>query len=334
MKKFMGLLLGSALLFTACKKNDIAPSDDSLADDVTAVAATQRQCASDDVYQQQIKNNPALRQRMEAIEAFTNRFTQDRGQSARLLSNGIIEIPVVFNVIYRTASENISLAQLQSQVDVLNEDFAALNADYNNTPATFTGVRSGDVGVRFVLDQVIRLASTKRSWSPNDAMKSASTGGINATSPTTKLNIWVVNRMVQGGQTILGYAQFPGGPAATDGVVLGYNFTGRVGTLSAPFNKGRTGTHEVGHWLNLRHIWGDATCGNDLVGDTPPHNTANYGCPAAGHRSTCSGTPIEMTMNYMDYTDDACMYMFSTGQRTRMLAIFAAGGPRNSFAQP
>ncbi|RZK45680.1 MAG: zinc metalloprotease, partial [Pedobacter sp.] len=116
--------------------------------------------------------------------------------------------------------------------------------------------------------------------------------------------------------------------------VLGYNFTGRTGSVSAPYNKGRTATHEVGHWLNLRHIWGDATCGNDQVGDTPPHNTANYGCPTSTHRSTCSGTPLEMTMNYMDYTDDACMYMFSAGQETRMLSIFVAGGSRNSFAQP
>jgi hypothetical protein len=109
---------------------------------------------------------------------------------------------------------------------------------------------------------------------------------------------------------------------------------GTTGSATAPFNKGRTATHEVGHWLNLRHIWGDATCGSDLVGDTPTHNTANYGCPSAGHLSTCSGTPVEMTMNYMDYTDDACMYMFSIGQKSRMLAVFAAGGPRNSFAQP
>jgi len=86
--------------------------------------------------------------------------------------------------------------------------------------------------------------------------------------------------------------------------------------------------------LNLRHIWGDATCGNDLVGDTPLHNTYNFGCPPANHRSTCSGTPVEMTMNYMDYTDDVCMYMFTIGQKTRMNAVFASGGPRNSFAQP
>jgi hypothetical protein len=130
---------------------------------------------------------------------------------------------------------------------------------------------------------------------------------------------------------ILGYAQFPGGSAATDGVVLDYQYTGTIGTATAPFNKGRTGTHEVGHWLNLRHIWGDATCGTDQVNDTPTHNTANYGCPTYPHLSTCTGTPVEMTMNYMDYTDDACMYMFSAGQTARMQALFATGGARTSL---
>jgi hypothetical protein len=140
---------------------------------------------------------------------------------------------------------------LQSQIDVLNEDFATTNADYGLTPALFTSVRSGDVGIRFVLDHTVRKSSTKTIWSTNDAMKRASTGGIDADVPTTKLNIWVVNKMTSGGQTIPGYTQFSGGPAATDGV------------QSAPFNLGRTATHEASHWVNLRHIWGDATCGND-----------------------------------------------------------------------
>jgi Pregnancy-associated plasma protein-A len=333
MKKLLGLLLGSALLFSACKKNDTIDNGGLAEDDNAGNRIAERHCAAEDVFQEQLKANPALQKQRDDLEAFTNRFVQTNGAN-RLLANGIIEIPVVFNVIYRTATENISDAQLQSQIDVLNEDFATTNADYSLTPALFQGVRSGDVGVRFVLDQTIRKSSNKTSWSTNDAMKRASTGGIDATSPTTKLNIWVVNKMTQGGRTILGYAQFPGGAAATDGVVLGYNFTGRVGVLSAPFNLGRTATHEVGHWLNLRHIWGDATCGTDLVGDTPTHNTSNGGCPAYPHLSTCAGTPVEMTMNYMDYTNDVCMYMFSAGQKTRMLAVFAAGGPRNSFAQP
>ena len=116
--------------------------------------------------------------------------------------------------------------------------------------------------------------------------------------------------------------------AATDGVVCDDNAFGTTGTASAPFNKGRTATHEVGHYFNLRHIWGDRRCGTDQVGDTPAHTGANYGCPAAGIRSSCSGRPVMMTMNYMDYTDDACMYMFSVGQVNRMNATWAAGGPR------
>jgi hypothetical protein len=154
--------------------------------------------------------------------------------------------------------------------------------------------------------------------------------GLDPTSPTTKLNLWCCT--IGGG--ILGYAQFPGGSSATDGVVIDSKYFGLSGTANYPYNLGRTATHEVGHWLNLRHIWGDATCGNDLVADTPSHNAANYGVPTYPHYSTCSGTPVEMTMNYMDYTDDRGMYMFSLGQKARIDALFVSGGARVSFAQP
>jgi hypothetical protein len=160
-------------------------------------------------------------------------------------------------------------------------------------------------------------------------MKKSTSGGINPTTPDSVLNLWVVGAMSGG---VIGYAQFPGGSAATDGVVIAYDCFGNTGTAAAPFGLGRTATHEIGHYLNLRHIWGDATCGTDLVGDTPQHNTANYGCPSYPHYSTCTGTPVEMTMNYMDYTDDACMYMFTAGQKTRMLATFVSGGGRYGFA--
>ena len=323
MKKSLALLAGGFLLMMGCNKS--ANNEKSAMADEPA--PTQRQCASYEVLQEQLKADPGLADRMNAIESFTSRIVNDPS-AYRLLPDGTIEIPVVFNVLYRTAAQNVSLAQLQSQIDVLNEDYAGTNADHNLT-TTYNTVKAGNIGVRFVLDQVIRKSTTKTSWTTNNAMKKAS-GGIAPTSPTTKLNIWVCNM----GGGILGYAQFPGGASATDGVVLDDNATGRTGTATAPFHKGRTATHEVGHWLNLRHIWGDATCGNDQVGDTPLHNTANYGCPAAGHLSTCTGTPVEMTMNYMDYSDDACMYMFSLGQRSRMLAVFASGGPRVSYAQP
>ena len=320
MKKIL-LSAVSLLLLVSCS-NDETNSSTDLA--TSGAHKHHRGCASHEVHEQQLRENPELAAKMQEIENFTqNAITNGR------LVNGRIEIPVVVNVLYRTAAENISLTQIQSQIDVLNKDFNALNSDFNQVPTTFSGVKA-NVGITFVLDAVYRKSTKKTSWGTRDAMKKSSQGGLNPTSPTTKLNLWVCT--IGGG--ILGYAQFPGGSSATDGVVIDSKYLGTTGTATAPFNKGRTATHEVGHWMNLRHIWGDATCGSDLVSDTPTHNTANYGMPAFPHYSTCSGTPIEMTMNYMDYTDDAGMYMFSNGQKSRMLAIFASGGSRFSFAQP
>lgn len=322
MKKLFLITTAATLLFAACQKNNVVTNNNP--------AELKRNCSSMEVLDEQLKADPTLENTMAAYETAVqnNIKAVENGTANYRLVNGVIEIPVVVNVLYKTTAENISTAQIQSQIDVLNEDFNATNSDFSLVPSTFTAVKA-NVGIRFVLDQVIRKSTTKKSWSTNDAMKKTSGGGIAPTSPTTKLNLWVCT--LSGG--ILGYAQFPGGSSATDGVVILNTGFGRTGTAAAPFNKGRTATHEVGHWLNLRHIWGDATCGTDYVTDTPTHNTANYGCPAAGHKSTCSGTPIEMTMNYMDYTDDACMYMFSSGQKSRILATFATGGPRNSFAK-
>ncbi|MBN9286106.1 MULTISPECIES: zinc metalloprotease [Flavobacterium] len=316
------LLLSAAMLLflVSCNKEESSVADDSS----LSSKISERGCASHDVLQEQLRENPQLAIKMNEIEAFT-----EQAVLQNKLVNGKIQIPVVVNVLYRTTAENISLAQIQSQIDVLNKDFNATNSDFGSVPALFAGVKA-NVGISFVLDVVNRKSTTKTSWGTNDAMKKTASGGLNPTTPTTKLNLWVCT--IGGG--ILGYAQFPGGASATDGVVIDSKYLGTTGTATAPFNKGRTATHEVGHWMNLRHIWGDATCGNDLVSDTPTHNAPNYGVPGYPHYSTCSGTPVEMTMNYMDYVDDAAMYMFSNGQKTRMLAAFATGGPRNSFAQP
>jgi len=308
----------TALLLFSCQ-NDQSESAGS-----ETSTLSRRACATQEVLEAQMKADPTLAIRMNEIEAFTNEQIV-KGFSGRLV-NGKIEIPVVVNVLYRTTAENISNTQIQSQIDVLNKDFNALNSDFNSVPTLFSGVKA-NVGITFVLDQVIRKSTTKSSWGTRDAMKKPNQGGIAPTSPTTKLNLWSCT--IGGG--ILGYAQFPGGSSATDGVVIDPKYFGVSGSANAPYNLGRTGTHEVGHWMNLRHIWGDATCGSDLVSDTPTHNTANYGVPAYPHYSTCSGTPVEMTMNYMDYTDDAGMYMFSNGQKSRMAAIFVSGGPRAAF---
>jgi hypothetical protein len=295
-------------------------NDQTESETLTPNAITKRSCASQDVLADQLAADPTLASRMNQIEEFTkNAMVIGR------LVNGKLEIPVVVNVLYRTAAENISIAQIQSQIKVLNEDFNALNSDYSSVPALFSGVKA-NVGITFVLQNVVRRSTLMVVWTTDDSMKK-SLLGIAPTTPTTVLNMWSCNM----GGGILGYAQFPGGAAATDGVVIDNNAFGNTGHVTAPYNLGRTATHEVGHWMNLRHIWGDANCGSDIVSDTPTHNDANYGVPAYPHYSTCSGTPVEMTMNYMDYTDDAGMYMFSNGQKSRMEAIFVSGGPRASF---
>ncbi|SDH66819.1 Pregnancy-associated plasma protein-A [Flavobacterium omnivorum] len=312
MKKI--LLSAAALVLLFSCQNDTTET----ATETSAVA--KRGCASQEVLAAQMKADPTLALRMSKIEAFT-----EKAMLSGRLVNGKVEIPVVVNVLYRTAAENISLDQIQSQIDVLNEDFNATNSDFTSTPALFSGV-AANVGITFVLQNVVRKSTRTTSFSTNDAMKSASKG-IAPTTPSTVLNMWSCNL----GGGILGYAQFPGGSSATDGVVMDNNAFGRTGTVSGVYNLGRTATHEVGHWMNLRHIWGDATCGSDLVSDTPTHNTANYGVPAYPHYSTCTGTPVEMTMNYMDYTDDRGMYMFTNGQKSRMDAIFVSGGARAGF---
>lgn len=323
MKKFLAMFFTAALLVTACETdNSLKPAE--------IAKANVKRCAATELLELDLKNNPSMKSKMDAIENFTDEAIRTN-QVARLV-NGVIEIPVVVHVIYRTATENISLTQIQSQIDVLNEDFNNTNADRTLVPAEFAGVQA-NFGIRFVLDRVIRKSSTKKSWSYGHAMKSSSTGGSDPVDPTQYLNIWVVNKIVYQGQVLLGFATFPGGPVAQDGLVIGYDCFGRTGAVAYPYNKGRTATHEIGHWMNLRHIWGDATCGNDFVSDTPVHANYNFGCPSYPKVSSCAPTHNEMTMNYMDYTDDACMYMFSNGQKDRALALFTTGGPRAAMAQ-
>ena len=291
----------------------------------------QRNCGSNDHHVYMMGADPNYIQRQQEIEEQTQDFVAHYDQNA---DRALVTIPVVFHVIYNGSTNNISDAQILSQLQVLNQDFRRLNQDASLTPSIFS---AADPNIEFCLATVdpsgnattgiTRTSTTTASWTTNDYMKYSIRGGKDAWDATKYLNIWVCT--MSGG--ILGYAQFPGGAAVSDGVVIDYRYLGTTGTATAPFNKGRTATHEVGHWLNLRHIWGDANCGSDLVNDTPTHNTSNYGCPTYPHLSTCTGTPVEMTMNYMDYTDDACMYMFSTGQSTRMQALFGSGGARASL---
>lgn len=314
MKKI--ILIATAFLMLFSCQND-QPELTS----ATSNTIARRTCATQEVLAVQLAEDPTLALRMNQIEAFTQKAIL-----TNRLVNGKVVIPVVVNVLYRTAAENISDAQIQSQIDVLNKDYTATNSDFKNIPAEFSGV-AANISITFELVTIIRKSTTKTSWGTRDAMKNSKKGGINPTSPSTTLNIWACT--IGGG--ILGYAQFPGGSSATDGVVIDSFYFGLSSTASYPYNLGRTASHEVGHWMNLRHIWGDASCGNDFVSDTPVHKTANFGVPIYPYVSPCLPAHNEMTMNYMDYTDDRGMYMFTNGQKSRMTALFVTGGPRAAF---
>jgi hypothetical protein len=328
MRKIFQLMAFAAMSCAIISCSDVSLDSSDLASNASRNAkesGEERSCASMEVLKQNMLEDPSLEAKMKKIEDDTKEF-EKKNKNSRVGATGTLVIPVVVNVLYNTAQENISLAQIQSQIDVLNKDFSATNPDINLVPSAFTSAVS-NFELQFTLQSVVRKQSSKTSWGTRDAMKSAKKGGIDPTSPTTTLNLWVCN--IGGG--ILGYAQFPGGSSATDGVVIGPQYFGNTGYVATPYDKGRTATHEIGHWLNLRHIWGDASCGNDQVADTPTQQTSNYGCPAFPHVTCSNGANGDMFMNYMDYTNDACMYMFSAGQKVRSRAIFAVGGARASF---
>jgi hypothetical protein len=297
----------------------------------TQAAYSQVKCGTMEVFERLKKENPNFERELKKIEDHSKNFNLQKSTTG-----GVITIPVVVHIVL-TNSNSVTDLQVQSQIDVLNKDFRKNNAQISSIPSEFSSLNS-DVELEFCLAKytpsgsatngITRKNSNKSSWGTNDDVKKNNKGGVDAWDSERYLNIWVCT--IGGG--VLGYAQFPGGNRNTDGVVITHTAFGTVGTATSPFHLGRTATHEVGHWLNLRHIWGDANCGTDNVSDTPTHNTSNTGCPTYPHKSTCSGKPNEMTMNYMDYTDDNCMFMFTTGQKDRMRPLFGIGGFREKLA--
>lgn len=227
----------------------------------------------------------------------------------------IVTIKTVVNVVHNTDEQNISTAQIDSQIAAMNKDFRATNADRSQTPDPWRGLVS-DARIQFKLVKVTRTRTSQTAFSHDDGVKRSNTGGIAPFDPKTHLNLWVC--ALSGG--LLGYAQFPGGPVASDGVVINYRSFGTMGTAQAPFNKGRTATHEVGHYFNLRHIWGDTPdcSGSDMVADTPNSAGPNFGTPTFPVVTCNNGPNGDMFMNYMDYVDDAVMVMFTSQQVLRM----------------
>ena len=255
---------------------------------------------------------PAFRAAQMRLENTTLRRRETGFDAAKVK---IVTIKTVVNVVYKTTEQNISDAQIKSQFKAMNKDFRATNPDKNQTPTPWKGLVS-DVRLQFKLVKVTRTQTTESGFGVDDAVKKASTGGIAPFSPKTHLNLWVC--ALTGG--LLGYAQFPGGPEATDGVVINYRAFGTIGTAQAPFDKGRSATHEIGHYFNLRHIWGDTPdcSGSDMVADTPNCAGPNFGTPTWPVVTCNNGPNGDMFMNYMDYTDDKAMFMFTAQQVIRM----------------
>ena len=286
---------------------------------------TVRSCGTMPVHERLLRTDPNYARRRIISENHHFEFRIRRGMVGR---TGVTRIPVVVHVLHKTAAQNISDAQIQSQIDVLNRDFRKTNSDLNKIPMPFKNL-SADARIEFALadkdpsgnpsNGITRRSTTVNSFTDDDKVKHASTGGTDAWPRDKYLNIWVC----QLGGGLLGYAQFPGGEAATDGVVILQSAFGTEGTAAAPFNLGRTATHEIGHWLNLRHIWGDdgGGCnGDDFIADTPNQADSNPGKPTFP-RITCNNGPHgDMFMNYMDYVDDDTMFMFTIGQVERMQA--------------
>jgi len=294
-----------------------------------ATMPTRRACGCLQAHFGLVDRYPAFKANQARIQDFTHRCV--RGEVA--VREGITRIPVVVHVVHKTDAENISDDQVHSQITTLNLDFRATNADLSRVPDPFKPLVA-DTRIEFELAStdpsgnattgITRTPSNRASFSHvADDVKSSQTGGIDPWDTREYLNLWVCTL----GGGILGYAQFPGGPPETDGVVILHQAFGTLGTAAAPFDRGRTTTHEIGHYLNLSHIWGEsrfATCGDDdYVSDTPVQLDKNFGTPTFPHPS-CEGQPHgDMFMNYMDYVDDEAMFMFTREQALRMAAALA-----------
>lgn len=243
-------------------------------------------------------------------------------------ADSIKVIPVVVHVIHNGGVENISASQIQSQLDVLNEDFrkkVGTNGFGNgvDTRIEFCLAKKDPVG--HCTDGIVRVQS---SLTNHLTYQRSQLKLLSFWDNKRYLNMYVV-KTINGNSGIAGYSSFPGGPDAEDGIVVRYNYFGRTGSVASGSN-GRTTTHEIAHWFGLYHTFQDGcgidTCTDgDKVCDTPPVASPNYGCPS--NVNSCSNDVPNLpdqVANYSDYSDDACKHMFTAGQRTRMHATLAS----------
>jgi len=295
---------------------------------VSANSFSQQRCGTTERTQQLSKNNKEFAIAKQKVNSESKKWIENNPNHSL---KSIITIPVVVHVVWKNSSQNISDAQILSQIDVLNKDFRRTNIDVINTPSVWQSIAS-DCEIEFCMATIdpngnpttgiTRTQTTVNSFGmQGDYMKHTSNGGTDGWPSDNYLNIWICNL-----DNLLGYSTVPSNwTDPEDGVVIGYQYYGDMGTVQYPYNKGRTATHEIGHWLNLDHIWGAgwSSCGDDQINDTPIQEWENYGCPSfpeSPNSCNTSNPNGDMFMNYMDYTNDACMNLFTSDQKTRMIS--------------
>jgi hypothetical protein len=303
-------------------------------------------CATDKVLGAYLENDKGLAGRMKANEVLVKDWIRNHKDqvAAAKTSNVLVKIPVVFHVVYKNTTQNIADSNIFRQIDILNECYRLQNTNFTTTRPEFDTI-AADVNIEFCLalldpqgnptNGIVRKsAPSNAAFDPlfnMDKVKSSATNGDDPWPTTDYLNIWVCDMSIFNLTIVLGYATFPGSDPMKDGVVIQYNFIGYQsnGTTN---NLGRTTVHEVGHWLGMRHIWGDgqqssALCDStDYVDDTPNADSASQ--QTCMSKNTCNNEspywnaagidPPDMIENYMDYSYDACMTMFTEGQKARM----------------
>lgn len=315
------LFLSTALLFSL-----------HLFAQTSARTATEK-CATMQRLQERLERNPSLQARFFAERESFNRIAQQRSIQNRSAaeSRTAIYIPVVFHVVMANPA-TVTDAQLQAQIDTLNKDFFGANGDSVRIPSYFKSL-FGKSSIQFCLAQrtpdgdpssgIVRKTTSQTSFSTNDAVKHSGSGGDDSWNTDNYFNVWVCP--LSGG--VLGYATFPNdGTPAEQGVVMDYRSL--PGGSYPTYNGGKTLTHETGHYFNLYHIWGDdngACTGTDFVDDTPNQGDASSGTITGLKTDNCtpSGNGI-MYQNYMDYTNDVCLVMFTAQQASRMEAALTA----------
>lgn len=308
-----------------------------------SIAQTGDRCGSEEYLNHLKATQPEA---YKQITAFKQRLASHQMQSLRTSTSTdtFIKIPVVIHVIHNNAAgiiggpsnTNISDAQVLSQITVLNTDYQRLNADSVNTPVGYKPI-AANIKLQFCLANIdpngLYTSGITRNYYNQNSYSVADANLLSSIAywPSDQyLNIWVCD--LSGG--VLGFAQPPGassvpglgnsdGAAATDGVVIDYKAFGTTGTLLPKYNLGRTTTHEVGHWFGLSHPWGDYNSGDcsltDYCSDTPPcANAFESAYPACSVAAPITCTPSRMVQNYMDYSDDGCMNLFTEDQKTRM----------------